>query len=345
MAEKEDRVDTSLPTPKRFCRPWLWPLYRQICGRSDAPILVGPYRGEVGFETLYWLPFLAAFRHAFDIPADRLIPITRGGAGLWYGAPKALELYAMRTPQDVRVENRIQHTRTGQLKQTHVTPWDRQVLRDAAETLGLSRYRVLHPAWLYQTLRPFWEAERGLDWLQTRTRFEPFPTLDLQGVTLPERFVAVRYYFRATLRATPMVVEFAKHSIRLLARQTPVVVLNSGHYLDDHLDYVPKDEPNVTVLSDLAPMTPQNNLAVQSAVLQRAMGFVGTYGGMAQLALRLGKPSVSVYEDWQGTALPHRHLSEALALQMGVPFTVLRIADLAQVQAALPTVTINTPSS
>jgi hypothetical protein len=316
----------------------MWTPYQRALGASDAPILVGPFRGEVGFESLYWLPFLAKFRHDFAIPAERIVPITRGGAALWYDAPKGLELYAMRTPQEVRVENRIQHQRTGMLKQTHVTPWDRQVLRDAAETLGLRKYRTLHPAWMYQVLEPFWEARTGLNWLQDRVRFAPFPQMNLEGVTLPESFVAVRYYFRATLRATSTVVEFAKHSIRMLAKSQPVVILTSGHYLDDHLDYIPKDVPNVTVLSDLVTLTPQNNLAIQAAVLQRALGFVGTYGGMAQLALRLGKPSVSVYEDWHGTAFPHRHLSEALAVQMGVGFNVVKIGELPQLQAALPTV-------
>ena len=287
------------------------------------------------------MPFVHQLRHRFGIAPERLIPITRGGASLWYDAPKGLELFSMRTPQDVRVENHIQQQRTGMLKQTHVTDFDRQVIRDAAETLGLTRYHVLHPAWMYQTLEPFWEARRGLAWLQQYLRFQPFPALALDGVTLPESFVAVRYYFRATFKASPSVVEFAKHSIRLLAKTQPVVILNSGHYLDDHMDYVPKNEPNVHVLSDLTTLTPQNNLAIQSAVLQQALGFVGTYGGMAQLALRMGKPSVSVYDDWQGTALQHKHLSEALALQLGTSFQVARIGDLPMFQSALPTVTIN----
>lgn len=282
---------------------------------------------------------MAKFRHDFQIPAERLIPITRGGAAVWYDTPTGLELFAMRTPQDVRVENRLQQQRTGLLKQMHVTPWDRQVLRDAADTLGLRRYHTLHPAWMYQTLEDFWDARRGLTWLQDRVRFTTLPAFQLAGVTLPPAFVAVRYYFRSTLPATPTVVAFAKHSIQLLAQAQPVVILTSGHALDDHLDYVPKDLPNVTVLSDLVSMTPQDNLAVQAAVLQRALGFVGTYGGMAQLALRLGKPSVSVYDEWHGTAPPHKHLSEALSRQMGVGFHVVRIGDVPQLQAALPRVT------
>jgi hypothetical protein len=248
-------------------------------------------------------------------------------------------MYDLRTPQDLRIEARIQGQRTGSIKQTHVTDFDRQIVRDAAAQLGLRSYQTLHPAWMYQTLAPFWNAARGLAWLHDSTRYATMAPLNIDGVTLPEKFVAVRFYFRTTFKATQTAMDFAKHAIRTIAKSQPVVILdNGGLFLDDHLDYVPKDEPNVQVLSKLVDMTPANNVAIQSAVLSKALGFVGTYGGMAQLALRFGKPSVSLYDDWQGTALPHKHLSEALALQTGVPFHVVRIGDIPLLQSVLPQV-------
>lgn len=341
MSETSEKPNTSSPAGKRHFRPYLWPLLKRIYGQSDAPILVGPFLGEVGFEALYWLPWLAQFRADLKIDRSRLIPITRGGAAVWYDTPRGVELFGMRTPQDVRVENRLRHNETGQLKQTHVRDFDRQVYRDVVETLGLSSYLTLHPAWMYQGLRPFWEAETGLSWLQSRVQFPPFPTLGLEGVTLPEKFVAVRFYFRPTFMRSPLNVDFARHCVRVIAKHQPVILLNNPHAVDDHFDFLPKDEPNVTILSDLIDLTPENNLAVQSAVLQRALGYVGTYGGMAQLALRMGKPTISVYDEWHGTALPHRHLSDALALSLGVGFTVLRVGDLPMLQSVLPTVVMN----
>ena len=302
---------------------------------------MGPWRGEVGFEALYWLPFLAAFRHAFHIPKERIIPISRGGAAIWYDAPRGVELLAMRTPQELRVENRIQQQQTGLLKQMAVSPFDRQVIRDAADSLGLSRYLTIHPSWMYQTLADFWDGRTGLAWLQEQMRFAALPALQLNGVTLPEKFVAVRFYHRSTFRRTPMAQEFVTHCIRRIAQTQPVVILNNPAVIDDHTDVFPRGEKNVTILSDLVQLTPENNLAIQSAVLSKALGFVGTYGGMAQLALRLGKPSISVYDEWQGTALPHRHLSDALALHLNVAFNVIRIGDLPVLQSVLPTVLTN----
>ena len=301
--------------------------------RSSHPILVGPWRGEVGFEALYWLAWL----EAQGFPKERLIPITRGGLGVLYGTPTYLELYAMRPPAEIRVENRLQYTQTGMLKQMRTSAFDRQVIRDAAQTLKLSQYHVLHPKWMYQSLAPFWDGHKGISWLMPQLAF-PVPKLELSAeVKLPEKFVAVRFYARATFPAHQMTGDVARETIKHLAKDQAVVLLNSGGFFDDHMDFEPKGPlENVHKLGDLVKLTPENNLGVQAAVLSKALGFVGTYGGLAQLALRLKKPSVSLYTDWGGTAWPHRTLSEMLATSVGVPFTVLRVGDIPLIQSVLP---------
>lgn len=288
------------------------------------------------------MPFVAQFRHDYGIAPERLIPITRGGMGALYQVPQGLELYAMRSPQDVRIENRLQAQRTGQMKQTHRTRWDRAVLEDSAASLQVRRYHVLDPAWMYQRIAPFWYAERGLSWLQARLRYEALPVPELPaGVTIEPNTVAMRFYYRSTFPHTPQTVDFARETIKQVAHKQPVLLVTSGLHLDDHADAVFRDIPNVRILHEIAAMTPETNLAIQAAALARCVGFVGTYGGLAQLALRYGKPTLSVYTEWQGTALPHRHLSDALSLQLGVPFLCLRIGDMPLMQSVLPKFTLH----
>jgi hypothetical protein len=59
---------------------------------------------------------------------------------------------------------------------------------------------------------------------------------------------------------------------------------------------------------------------------------------MSQLALRLLKPSVTFYQDWGGTALPHKHLADFLATSIGVPYHVQRIVDVPLAKLVLPPV-------
>src|SRR5687767_8551319 len=55
---------------------------------GDAPIVVGPWTGEVGFELLYWIPFVRWACAEFGIDPRRLLVISRGGVGSWYGVPQ-----------------------------------------------------------------------------------------------------------------------------------------------------------------------------------------------------------------------------------------------------------------
>lgn len=272
-----------------------------------------------------------------SLAPERMHVITRGGMGALYGAAHGFELFEMRAPQDVRIENNYQQARTGKLKQEAVSAWDQAVLEDAAQTIGLTDYLVLHPAWMFADCTPFIDGWAGLTTLNERMRYERLSPPPLpEGLILPEKFVAVRFYFRYTFPYHPAIIEFARATIRQLAEQLPVVLLHPGVHADEHVDLDVKDLPNVLKLSDLTTVTPANNLMVQTAVLSRASAFVGTYGGMAQLALRCGVPSVSFYHEWKGTAMAHKHLSDGLALQMGVPCQVYRIGEVPLARAVLP---------
>jgi hypothetical protein len=310
-----------------------WRLLRARLQRSKRPVLVGPWRGEVGFEALYWIPFL----RKLGIGPERLIPITRGGAHVWYPAQRHVELFSLRTPKDIRVENTLQVMRTGMLKPYAWTDFDRAVVREAAASLGLTDYHVLHPSWLYALLDDYWEQRRGLTWLGRHVDITTFPNLTIDGLTLPDSFVAVRFYARATYPMLDVGMTVAKETVKQIAKQHHVVLLNPGIHADDHLDFELAG-PNVSRLSDLATVTPENNLAVQSAVLSKALGFVGTYGGLAQLALLYKKPTVSFYTDWHGTAIAHKHYADAIATQLGVSCQVLRVTDVPLLHTVLPLV-------
>lgn len=326
----------------------LWFAKQQRLKHSKLPILVGPFRGEVGFEALYWIPFVKRLAKRLHIDPSRLIPITRGGAAALYGMGnvEGNDLYTLATPQEVRIENRIQHAKHQQLKQTHWIDFDRKALELAAYRLGLKDYLTLHPGWMFARLGPYFDSRMGLHQLEREALFDALTVPALpEGLTLPEKFVAVRFYLRYTFQAHPQIVSFAQESIKQIANGSTVVLLNTGLHVDEHIDVHGKPHPNVLKLSELTKLTPENNLAVQSAVIGRALGFVGTYGGLAQLALRLGKPSVSYYQEWGGTSIAHKHLADAIALKNALPCIVQKVGEIPLLQAVVPAITISLPDA
>ena len=336
---------TPLPTHDWSWRRGLWPAYLKWMKATGWPILVGPWRGEVGFEVLYWIPWLERMKKQ-GIAPERMIPISRGGASIWYGTTQGLELYAMRTPQQVRVQRRIDFQTTKVQKQLFVGKFDRDVITDAAETLKLGRqYHVIHPSWMYHVLAPFWTGRKGPWWLNVQAAFPglsvpPIP----QTLTLPAAYVTCRFYGRETWPWADKQVRAATEATVLkMADQYPVVLLNNPVNADEHADIPLPTHPNLIYLRDLVNMRAETNLAIQSAVIAGSQGFVGPYGGLAQLALRIGKPSVSFYQHWGGTAMTHLNLSDIIASQYNVGFDVIRLQDLPKVMSVCPEIFVKTP--
>jgi hypothetical protein len=266
------------------------------------------------------MPFITWALKRYQIAPERCLALSRGGMGSLYQVPHVADLYTLRTVEQVRVENLVDFEQRKILKQTSVTAWDRQVARDALESATLStRAHLLHPSWMYWLFEDWWEDRATAQIVAQHTDYRPMPLVNLpEGFTLPDRFVAVRFYERHTFPLVPEVKEMAEQMVRGVAAHTPVVLLNQPLHADDHLDF-PMGGPNIFALPAVAP---EANFLIQAAVLARSQAFVGTYGGMAQWALRYGKPSLSFYTKFGGTALGHWTLSRKLSQFLNVPFEV-----------------------
>ena len=297
---------------------------------DTRPILCGPFRSEVGFEVSYWTPFLKFLAGKVPQFDQRAAVVTRGGlAPLYAGmASRGFDLYALRSVTEVRRENLhdAQILRKGQtIKQIQVTDWDADVLADAADALSLGAlYHTVHPAWMYWALAPFWEERAGLTYLNALTDYAPLTRIGLKS-ELPPSYVAMKWYARATFPyPDPVVAQFVQHVVATVAQQCPVVMLGTPSEHDDHVD-IPIIGENVHLLPpDVAP---EDNLKVQAAVIGHAKAFIGTYGGVAQLALRLGIPSVSFYTEFGGTCHAHLSLSSWISKATKVPFCVSSLSD------------------
>lgn len=295
-------------------------LWSRYVARTDRPILLGPWREEIGSETLYWLPFLAQWCATYKIKRERLIAISRSGAAQWYGAAKAIELSDYWPAEAMRLETMRGTLTQGTVKPQTISPLERALYTTISARLGLRRYHVLHPSEMYRQLKD-WNADAmSLKDVMQHLRFTAIPTPHVPlNLELPERFMCVRFYQRHTWPLTEEVKDYCAALVGNLAKHIPVVVIGSSLHHDDHLD-LNFTGPNITSLMDAFPV--RDNLALQSAILAKSQGFVGTYGGTMQLAVRLGKPSAGFYLKFTGTSYGHKSLTEYLAMQQGLPIWI-----------------------
>jgi hypothetical protein len=276
---------------------------------SDEPFVVGPFAGEVGFELLAWRPYVRRLLRAHDVDPQRVTVVTRGGAGLWYSdvAAHSLDVLDVLSPDELRegVERRV--ARTGQRKQADVDAFDREIL----DRLGLADRPLLHPLHVFWgPLRFVWEGLEPPAAAEDHGDYDPLerdPSL-LDGIELPERFVAVKTYLSDQLPENDANRAAVRALLDRLSAERDVVLLETGLALDDHAE-VGAETANVKSLAGR--LDPRRNLAQQAEVVARSDALVATYGGFSYFGAFYGVPTVAVASDreWNPT---HEHILRAV---------------------------------
>ena len=259
-----------------------------LLGGSDRPIVVGPWCGEVGFELLYWIPFVHWLVERARIEGQRLLVITRGGAGVWYRdlTDRSVEIFDL-------VDADAFRNHAESWKQHHISRFDRQMLAGAMAAAGVRRVQLLHPQVMYRLFTGYWKEEAVLEPISAFLRYGRLPAPPSHPVlnTLPAEYAAVKFYFSQSFPETAANRAFVQRTIASIAEQLPVVLLSAGTQLDDHRDALVAAGARVQTISTSV----RDNLAAQSAVVARARGFIGTYGGFSYLAPLYGVDSVSFF--------------------------------------------------
>jgi hypothetical protein len=302
---------------------------------SRKPIVVGPWTGEVGFELLYWVPFLAWAREQWALAPDRHVIVSRGGVRSWYGMPEAqyADLFSTMTPEQFRARtNQDEH------KQRRASAFDREMVETALGGTAIAGVEQIHPELMYRMFMPFWREEAGLATIDRFTRYRQLePLADSVLDALPSEYVAARFYFSDCFPDTAENRAFARLVVSTLAERTAVVLLNPGIRVDDHSDLeAPAGNRVFSIATGLAP---ERNLAVQSAVISRARAFVGTYGGYSYLAPFYDVPALAFYSE--RTFKPHHlHLAQRVFERLGSATVIpLDVAHASLVQSALGAMT------
>ena len=307
-------------------------LGRLAAGRDT--IVVGPWLGEVGFELLYWVPFLRWFATTFHVAPERLLIVSRGGTAGWYRpfATGYRDIFDYLTPEEFRQRHDERIAANGEQKQTQVLAFERQLLREL--TKDVHSRSMLHPSTMYGLFNPFWWGHVQDEWVH---RFAKYATLAADharpnvgaanagaaAFTRPDSpYTAVKFYFNDCFPDTEPNRAFARRTLQALSERGPVVSLATGLRLDDHAGEEAEGCEGARVRGcefakvQLLPsdMHPRENLALQTAVVAGASAFVGTYGGFSYLAPFLGVRATAYFADPHGYS-PRHLLMARSALQ------------------------------
>jgi len=282
---------------------------------GTATIVAGPWLGEVGFELLYWVPFLAWFAARFDVAPERLLVVSRGGARCWYQpfAAGYREIFEYMTPDDFRARHHERVAANGEQKQRSVLAFEHDLLRQL--TADVNNRTMLHPSTMYRLFNPFWWGHVGESWVHRHARYRklvPPPVGD--GIVPTTPYTAVKFYFNDCFPPTDENRAFVRATFERLAAAGPVVSLVTNLNLDDHGGI---DVRALGVRGLPEHLDARDNLAVQSAIVAGAAEFVGTYGGFSYLAPFYGVRSTAYYGDADGFSRRHLLMAQSAFREIG----------------------------
>ena len=284
---------------------------RVVSGAS--PIIVGPWLSEVGYEVLYWVPFVRWVKAAFRIDPERLFVISRGGVGSWYAdiTPQYTDIFDEIGLAEFSVRNMERSDREGTNKQFGRSDLDSMLVDRIRMRRGLGDVNILHPSLMYRLFKSFWSGHRPLDFLDSHTRHTRLvaPAFDLRALALPDEYVAIKFYAARSLPDTVANRALLRTLVEAIAERWPVVLLDTGLDIDDHADY--RFRQGGRIVTTRAHLDARTNLGVQTQIIAGARAFVGTCGSLAWLAPMLGVDSTAVFTD---ARFLHSHLHAARRL-------------------------------
>jgi len=296
MRKRIVRFDDHVIAPYRRERRVKRELSRAAAG--GRTIIAGPWTSEVGYEVLYWIPFLHWAVDYYGVRPEQVVAVSRGGTQAWYGgiATRYIEIFDLIDSTEFARQVKTRRER-GDQKQMAPSDFDRELTRLASGRLGIDDAVVWHPGVMYQLFHAFWHGDRSLEFLFRHTNFLRTGQMERapSSLVLPSNYAAVKLYTGPAIPDTEFNRGALYDLVRHLAEGMPVVMLDTAWSVDEHRDYAFEGIPGVTTLRPS--LDPRTNLDLQTRVIAGANRFVGTCGGLAWLAPLLGVDTLAVYDD------------------------------------------------
>jgi hypothetical protein len=277
--------------------------------RGGGDVVAGPWTGEVGFELLYWIPFLGWLAEQ-GLDGRRLTVVSRGGAASWYAhlTTRYVDILDLVSAEEFR-----RRTEGPKKQVERRSEFDGELLGRAKAAAGVpDEAAVIHPSAMYRLFAALWRKRATVDLVESFTSHRrltapgPF-TADERPAGLPADYVAAKFYFSKAFPDNTANRRFVAGVVQRVSAQAPLVLLSTSVRLDEHSDFQASGGSGVYVLD--AHRVPQQNLDLQTRVLAASRGFVGTYGGFSYLAPFFGVRSLSFFSRRFGFESHHLDLA------------------------------------
>lgn len=264
---------------------------------KNSVIFLGPWLGEVGPELQYWIPFIQKLLKGDLFKRQKIIAVSRGGVDVWYAniTSNYIDLFDHLSPGEYQ-KIRSEVLKNSQ-KQVNIHPMEKLLIEKIAKHEKITSYHLIHPSFMWKTIVRWLQEKITLDKMLYTLDFQPITSIIPQykkyidSLKLPKQYFVVRFYTNSVFQVTNGVLAELNELISMISRTKPVILLQTDYNLDDHKTIKLSTNNNVIKIESKLPN--RINLGIQTELVRRSEGFIGTNGGFSILPGMLGKPVLS----------------------------------------------------
>ena len=284
----------------------------------SGELVLAPWLGEIGYEVLYWIPFLNQMAEKGAIDKSRLTVISRGGVREWYKdiADNYIEIYDYLTPEELNKFKSEKYKKTGTQKLINQDNSTEDEILSRIYSEGILPKNIYYPTEFFSSMAPLFSrlgkaapfrmASDMLIHKQINSANTNFEHLTPHG-----KYICVNFYTRPSF--LPSSEEYASliASIDKLARrlEATVIQIDSGNGLDAEHGHF-SSLPNWITSQKIYCANPSDNLEWQSTLINNSILYIGTYGGPSYIPLMYNVPAVALYTSRKGLNPLHEHVAK-----------------------------------
>ncbi len=314
--------------------PKLMEFFKRL-SETNKKIIIGPYLSDIGFEILYWIPFVRWIMKEFNVKKENTIVISRYGTRVWYSdiTKDYVDILELMDEPEFEKEQAIRIKTAGNIKQFTVSEFEKNIINEVLDNKNMGDYELLHPSTMYKLFTSVWNQTFPINYILDHLEFKNITDKPDTAVSLPchlpQEFIAVRLDNTAYIPATPQTTYMVKLLVEKIADRMPVVLLNNGIEVDFHKEWaIDFDHENIFKITGQTDR--RQHFFLQTQIMQKASGFFGTHGGASYLAALCDIPSLTFYLSEIGAHYPvHLKIFESACDELNSnEFKIVRFLDL-----------------
>lgn len=279
-------------------------------------VIFGPYLGEVGFEVLYWAPFVNYMKRLIT---KKVIVISRGGILDLYDLDDDdlyIDFFTKYSPNDlVNLQNeRIKVC--GNQKQNFFSDSEKMVLDSFFQPLN--DFYLIHPGVMFKLFSIYYLRTLKISRILPYLKYKKFNKKQKSSA------IAIKVYKHNDLNSDNDLITLTSILGGLSKKKFEIISLESSHTYDEHQDL----KFTFNLSKPLNDTKPQDNLAAQVTILLKTKILICANGGIAYLGIMCGNRVYAMNINQRKVNTKHTDLARYLASEVDTVYDVCTVNEI-----------------